>query len=265
MGNKFLEVITASKHREIERSRSVMPEDELRRQAHRRTDQRPFFEKLERPGTSGVNIIAEIKRASPSKGKINADIDPSTVARAYERGGAAAISVLTDTPYFQGSPEDLAQARKVVNLPVLRKDFILSAYQVYQSACMGADAILLIARILPPEELNDLLMLSHDLGMDVMVEIHTHDEIERVSAMDAKLIGINNRDLKTFETDLSIAAGLAASLEEKQVPVAASGISSREDIVAYKKAGIYNFLIGESLMRTPDPEDLLRTFIHADG
>jgi len=187
-----------------------------------------FLQKLAQPGPSGANIIAEIKRASPSKGVICADLNPVTYATDYERGGAAALSVLTDQTHFKGSTQDLKSARQSTSLPVLRKDFLISSYQIYESAVMGADALLLIVRILDPQQLKDYLDLCKDLHMDALVEIHSEKDIETAILAGAKLIGINNRNLRSFETDIHTSIRMKSLLDPDQVAVAASGIRSRK-------------------------------------
>ncbi len=223
---------------------------------------RGFYRNLMTPRPAGVNIIAEVKRASPSKGPICADLDAAACAREYERGGAAAISVLTDGPYFNGSLADLRQVREAADLPVLRKEFIISRYQVFESRAAGADAILLIARILEPAHLAALLSLTHELGMDALVEIHSAEDYAAAHDAGAKLIGINNRNLATFDTDIRTAMNLAALLQPGEVPVAASGIGSRADIEDNLNGGIFNFLIGESLVKAKDRAAMLNTLIN---
>lgn len=258
MSTDFLAQIVKQKGREISQARKVIPEGRLMELARERSCFRPFFETLSRPGATGVNIIAEIKRASPSKGDIRPDLDASKTAARYEQGGAAAVSVLTDSTYFKGSLDDLKAARCACRLPVLQKEFIISRYQVCVAATVGADAILLIARILTAEKLNQLYDLCRDLGMDALVEIHTVQDARIVAACGARLVGINNRNLITFETDLSIAQELASRLAPGQVPVAASGISGPTDIRENLACGIFNFLVGESLVRADDPTQFIR-------
>jgi indole-3-glycerol phosphate synthase len=216
---------------------------------------------LTTPGPGGVNIIAEVKRASPSKGDICADLRADVCARAYAKGGAAAVSILTDGPYFKGSLADLRQVRRVVDLPVLRKEFIIDPYQVYESRAAGADAILLIARILSPYHLKVLLELTHELGMDALVEIHDASDYDSAHKAGAKLIGINNRNLATFDTSIDNATNLTALLAPGEVPVAASGIGSRDDITHNLAHGIFTFLVGESLVRADDRAAKVRALI----
>jgi indole-3-glycerol phosphate synthase len=258
MTTDFLAQIVQQKGREISQARKDIGESRLAELARQRSDFRPFFERLSRPGAAGVNIIAEIKRASPSKGDIAPDLDASLTAERYEKGGAAAVSVLTDPRYFKGSLDDLKAARSACSLPVLRKEFIISRYQVYEAAAAGADAILLIARILTAKKLERLYALCRELGMDALVEIHSPDDARMVTACGARLVGINNRNLSTFETDIAIAMDLVSRLAPGQVPVAASGISGPADIQRNLKAGIFNFLVGESIVRSDDPVRFIR-------
>jgi indole-3-glycerol phosphate synthase len=253
MPTDFLNRIVEQKGRDISAGRKIISEGKLAELARQRSDFRPFFAPLSRPGARGVNIIAEIKRASPSKGDIHLDLDATRTAARYEEGGAAAVSVLTDTTYFKGSLDDLKEARSACGLPVLRKEFIISRYQIYEAAAAGADAILLIARILSPEKLDQLYTLCRDLGMDALVEIHTPEDADVVAVTGARLVGINNRNLSTFETDIAVAMDLVSRLAPGQVPVAASGISGPADIQLNRSAGIFNFLVGESIVRAADP------------
>jgi indole-3-glycerol phosphate synthase len=250
----ILDKIVERKKQEVSAARERIPEADLRRGAALPRERRSFFGSLEKPGPCGINIIAEIKRASPSKGLIRSDLDPQAFAAAYEAGGASAISVLTDRSFFQGSLQDLETVRKAVHLPVLRKDFIISSYQIFESAAWGADAVLLIVSILSDAELGDFLSLTQEVGLDALVEVHTETDFERASLAGAKLIGINNRNLKSFETDIQRAAQMVKKLEIDQIAVAESGIRTREDIEGLKTAGIFNFLIGESIVRAADPK-----------
>ncbi|MFH1582003.1 MAG: indole-3-glycerol phosphate synthase TrpC [Pseudomonadota bacterium] len=261
MNKDFLTKIIAGKKEEIAAAKRNLPESLVRDKAVLAQKRRMFLKKLEEPGPSGINIIAEIKRASPSKGEICRDVNPAIYASEYERGGAAALSVLTDTSYFKGSINDLKAARQAVTIPVLRKDFLISTYQIYESAMIGADAVLLIARILSPDQLKDYLNLCNELNMDALVEIHSEKDMEVATMAGARLIGINNRDLSTFKTDINTTINMASLLKPDQVAVAASGIRTREDIEKIQKAGIWNFLIGESLMRASNPRDFLMSLM----
>lgn len=257
----FLKKITETKRAQVAAAKKAIPLARLQDAARARTDFRDFSGALSERNNGRIAVIAEIKRASPSKGIIHKDADAAVYAAAYEKGGAAAISVLTETDYFKGGPEDLKTARIAQGLPVLRKDFIIDEYQVYESAAMGADAILLIVRILDQERLGRYLALASELGMDTLVEIFDERELDAAAAVGARLIGINNRNLDSFDTDVSRARRMAARLGKDMVPVAASGVSGREDIEAGLEAGIYNFLVGECLMRAEDPVSFLRKLV----
>ena len=258
----ILDKIVEDKRQEVASSRERVPLERL--QAHIATtpwSPRGFYRRLTVPGPSGVNVIAEVKRASPSKGLIREDLKAGDCALEYERGGAVAVSVLTDGPYFRGSLADLRQVRRATTLPVLRKEFIISAYQVFESRAAGADAILLIARILESGRLVDLLALARELEMDALVEIHSEEDYAAAHKANARLIGINNRNLATFDTDIRTAVGLAGLLQTGEIPVAASGISGRADIESNLRSGIFNFLIGESLVRARDRAAMLKSLL----
>ncbi len=254
----FLSKILECKRYEVVAAAKQTPEHVLRREADKPRAGRAFVERLARPGPLGINVIAEIKRASPSKGKIREDIDPAQYARKYELGGAAAISVLTDKNFFGGSLEDLREVKLAASLPALRKDFIISSYQVYESAVMGADAVLLIVRALSPGLLRDLMALCAGIGLDALVEVHDEREYEIAAKAGARLIGINNRNLRTFETDISTSVDIASRIAPGQVMVAESGIHSRSDIERLLDAGVWNFLIGESIVSADDPVKFLK-------
>ena len=254
----FLENIVAAKREEIAAARNLKPQAEVERLAAKREDFRGFAESLARPG---VRVIAEIKRASPSLGDIRPDLHPGDLAAAYQAGGAAAISVLTEPAFFKGSAKDLKRAREVVELPVLRKDFILDPYQVYETAAMGADVLLLIVRILDDNQLASLLSLSHGVGLETLVEIHDEADARRLAGLDVPVVGINNRDLAHFQTDVDRAARLAAFLPRGAAVVAASGIRDETDIRKSLAAGLRRFLVGETLVKAPDPAALLRQWI----
>lgn len=207
----------------------------------------------------GINIIAEFKRRSPSKGVIRADADLLEVVRSYQKGGAVALSVLTEEDYFDGSLADLRSTKTCVDLPVLRKDFVIDEYQVYESAAAGADAVLLIVAALNDRQLGALHHLAEDeLGMDVLVEVHAADEMKRAADCGAKLIGVNNRDLRTFEVSLDTSLELASLAPSEALLVSESGLNSGSDLRRLKERGFKGFLIGESLMRAADPEVALR-------
>lgn len=199
-----------------------------------------------------MRVVAEIKKASPTAGLIRPDFDAAAIGRGYQAGGAAAISVLTDEIYFQGSLDIFREVRAAVDLPLLRKDFTIDPFQVYEARAAGADAVLLIVSILDEDQLRGLQALARELGMDALVEVHTSVEMELARRVDADLVGINNRDLKTFVTRLETTAELAALAPPGAVLVALSGISSREDVETMARSGAHAVLVGESLMRQPD-------------
>ena len=261
MGTDFLKKIVEHKKKEILAARQRVPERQLREKAAGEREKRPFFTSLAKESRPGINIIAEIKRASPSKGEIRPDLDPAFYAAQYEQGGAAALSVLTDQVFFKGSFEDFKRARQAVSLPMLRKDFLISSYQIYESAVLEADAVLLIARILSKQQLKDFLSLCQELDLDSLVEVHSDKDLENATLAGAALIGINNRNLSSFETDINIATRMVSQLEPFQTAGAASGIHSKEDIQLNLTCGITNFLIGESLVRADDPAGFLASLM----
>jgi indole-3-glycerol phosphate synthase len=259
----ILDKIVEQKKTSVTSAARAVPESHLRSDAFSLAGRevRPFFEALSTPGEFGANIISEIKRQSPSKGPIRLDLDPAQLARSYETGGAAALSVLTDEPFFKGSLEDLKAARAAVSLPVLRKEFIISTYQLYETVLSGADAVLLIVRILDRHQLRDYIQLCAELMLDPLVEIYSAPELEVASWAGARLIGINNRNLRSFETSTDNAINLGGMLDENQIAVAASGIQGREDILQANEAGIFNFLIGESLVKSEHPDRFLKELL----
>lgn len=246
----ILDKIVAHKKEEIKTARNRIPEQTLYKQAMEHRKKCRFQKRLESPESKEINIIAEIKRASPSKGVIRKDLDPAQFAMEYEAGGAAALSVLTDQFFFNGSSRDLKKARKASTLPILRKDFMISSYQLFESLVMGADAVLLIVRILEKVQLKDYLDICNELGIDALVEIHSEKDLKAANYAGARLIGINNRNLKSFETDIKTALRIKSMIKPDQIAVAASGIQSRIDIEKNLESGIRNFLIGESLVRS---------------
>ena len=213
------------------------------------------FEDAVRAGMAGGRsaVIAEIKKASPSKGLLREDFVPADIAQTYAEHGASCLSVLTDRQFFQGSVDFLKQARASCQLPVLRKDFLVDPYQVYESRAMGADAILLIASCLDDAQMKDLEAIARDLFMAVLVEVHDAAELERALLLKTPLVGINNRNLRTFEVDLDTTLSLAARVPNDRLVVTESGISQREDVLRMKAAGVHAFLVGEAFMRAPDP------------
>jgi indole-3-glycerol phosphate synthase len=215
---------------------------------------RPFLDALEaRVEAGAAAVIAEIKRASPSKGLLREDFDPAAIARAYEAAGATCLSVLTDRDFFQGEDAHLEDARAACALPVLRKDFVIDPYQVYEARVMGADCVLLIVAALGDATLRELLRLTHELGMNALVEVHDGAELDRALSLDAALIGVNNRDLRSFETRLETTLALAEQVPANRLLVTESGIHTAGDVDRMRSHGVHAFLVGEAFMRAPDP------------
>jgi len=246
----LLDKITATKREEIARAKQARPQADVEREAAAAPPPRDFFAALAGPGP--IRLIAEVKKASPSKGVIRADFDPVAIARIYEKHGASCLSVLTDEPYFQGSLEYLRVVRAAVSLPVLRKDFILDAYQVYEARAAGADAVLLIAECLDDCALRSLHRLAVELGMAPLVELYDPGNLQRVFDAGATLIGVNNRNLHTFEVDLEHSIGLRKRVPGECVFVSESGIATPADVARLAAADVDAILVGESLMREPD-------------
>jgi indole-3-glycerol phosphate synthase len=246
----ILDEIVASKRRELEAARSRTPPAELERQLASAPLVRDFRTALDQPGT--VQVIAEVKKASPSAGVIRADFDPVAIARTYEQHGAACISVLTDEPYFQGRLEYLTRIREQVGRPLLRKDFILDRYQLLEARLAGADAVLLIAEILTGPELPRLFREAADLGLQCLVELYDAENLPRVLDCGARLVGINNRNLRTFVTRLEHTLDLMPQLPADCCLVSESGIRTRADVLRLQAAGVRAILVGESLMAAPD-------------
>ena len=260
MSETFLDKIIAVKRARIEQQKTETEISRLRAAAYKRratVDGQRLAEALRREGRT--NIIAEIKRASPSKGVINDTIDVAEMARKYRDGGAAAISVLTEEDYFKGSLDDLIAVREAFDLPILRKDFIVDEFQVFESAAAGADAMLLIVAALEEPQLSGLYdLITDDLGMDAIVEVHTPFELETAARIGAKIIGVNNRNLQTLEVSLDFSRELIPFRPSGALMIAESGISTVEEIEELKSLGYDGFLIGESLMRSVDVVDSLR-------
>lgn len=198
-------------------------------------------------------VIAEIKRASPSKGLLREDFRPAQIAASYERGGAACLSVLTDVDFFQGRDSHLQEARKACSLPVIRKDFIVDTYQVYEARAIGADCILLIVSCLDDDRLRAFSALARELGLDVLVEVHDREELERALAVPGRLIGINNRDLRSFDVSLDTTIALLDTIPDDRILVTESGIHTRDDVARMRRHGVHAFLVGEAFMRAEDP------------
>jgi indole-3-glycerol phosphate synthase len=259
----FLSNIIEKKRARLVRARQLRTLEDLRREAEaarRDAEPRAFSRALADGGR--VNVIAEFKRASPSKGSIRGDVRAAEVARVYEAGGAAAISVLTEEDYFLGSLEDLREAVGATRLPVLRKDFVFDEYQIFEAAAAGASAVLLIVAALADEELGRLRLVAEEgLGLDALVEVHTLEELRRASQTGARLVGVNNRNLRTFEVTLETSAELAAHADAGTLLVSESGINNASDIGRLRGHGFRAFLVGESLMRAERPGEALRELI----
>ncbi|MHB1413994.1 MAG: indole-3-glycerol phosphate synthase TrpC [Chloroflexota bacterium] len=251
----MLAKILTHKREEIAASKRALPLAELRRRVADVAPARDFAAALRR---RNVAVIAEIKRASPSRGPLALDLDPATLARSYELGGAAALSVLTDGRFFSGSLEDLARARAAVSLPALRKDFVVDEYQVWEARAAGADALLLIVAALGDDQLGQLLGLAGEVGLACLVEAHDEGEVGRALAHGARLLGINNRDLRTFAVDLATTERLAALVPADRTVVAESGIHGRADVARLAGAGVDAVLVGESLVTAPEASARLR-------
>jgi indole-3-glycerol phosphate synthase len=254
--NTFLDRIVADKLKENEKLLTPERLQEFRSRIERQPPARSLKTSLD--SSPPPAIIAEIKKASPSKGLLAPDLDPMTLALDYQANGAAALSVLTERKYFFGAPELITQLRPQLQIPVLRKDFILEMIQVYESAAIGADALLLIVATLPAGMLRALLLLTQKLGLEALVEVYTKEELTRALDAEATLIGINHRNLRTFEVDMNRALELAPLVPPGVTVVAASGLHQREDLVRLEKAGIKAFLIGESLVKAASPGKKLR-------
>ncbi|MGB0750052.1 MAG: indole-3-glycerol phosphate synthase TrpC [Magnetospiraceae bacterium] len=257
-----LDKINADKRAHIAAQKAAHPMAEVIRAAQNATTPRGFIAALQNTvAAGGYGLIAEIKRASPSKGLIRADFDPATLAQSYAAGGATCLSVLTDMPYFQGDDRFLGEARGVVALPVLRKDFMLDPYQVVEARSLGADCILLIMAALGDAQAAELEAAATEYGMDVLIEVHDAAELDRALALRSPLIGINNRNLKTLAVDIATTEALAAKVPEDRILVSESGLFAKSDLDRMAKAGAKCFLVGESLMRQADVEQATRTLL----
>jgi indole-3-glycerol phosphate synthase len=258
--------IAAYKREEIAAAKAALPLAAVEEQARAAPTVRPFAATIAACAEEGRHaLIAEIKKASPSRGLIRADFDPASLALAYAAGGAACLSVLTDTPSFQGDPQHLIEAREVCALPVLRKDFMLDPYQVPQSRALGADCILVIMAAVDDFLAMELTGAAHNWGMDVLVEVHDEDELDRALSLPAQLIGINNRNLKTFETSLDVTRRLIPRVPKDRFIVSESGIFSHADIEDLTREGAHAFLVGESLMREEDVGAATRRLLGLDS
>jgi indole-3-glycerol phosphate synthase len=257
----ILDKIIADKRAEVSYRKSQTTPEHLKEQILGMPKCRNFYKAVTKPNSRGINVIAEIKKSSPSAGVIRADFDPVAIAQTYKKCGADAISVLTDEKYFQGRLEYIDQIRQVVDLPILRKDFIIDIWQVYESRAAGADAILLIAEVLRSGELMDLMITAAELSLTVLLEVHRADTLLAVRSVVGfpkkgySVLGINNRDLDTMEVDLNTTSRLAGLLDNKDELVAESGIKTRADVEKLKKVGVKAVLLGEVLCKSPDIEE----------
>ena len=254
-----LDRIVAAKHREIVAARERLPLARVEALAGKAPAVRPFVAALRAKLAAGKSaVIAEVKRASPSRGVLRENFDPAAIARSYEAGGAACLSVLTDREFFQGGLEHLEAARGACSLPVLRKDFIVDPYQVYEARVHGADCILLIVACLSRGDMKGLESLARELGMAVLVEVHDAAELEAALELSTPLIGINNRNLRTFETRLETTLGLLGSIPKGRLPITESGILSSGDVARMRAVGVNAFLVGEAFMRASEPGQALK-------
>jgi len=258
----ILDDIIDHKRRELDEAKKQIPLRELRERVVARTPG-TFRKAISAPDR--LCLIAEVKKASPSRGVLCADFDPPSIARRYAEGGASALSVLTDAKFFQGCAEDLVRAKEASRLPTLRKDFIIDEYQIWETAAIGADAVLLIVAVLSPGQLKDYLQLAGEVGLDALVEVHDRDQLGTALKADAEIIGINNRDLRTFKTAMGVTLSLAKDIPEDRVLVSESGIHTREDTQKLREAGANAILVGEALMTSPDISDKILELIGDQG
>ena len=255
----MLDEIVMTKQLEVEAAKNRLPLDELKERARHRSVERSFRRALNVPGK--LALIAELKRKSPSKGMLRERFDPVSLAQSLQEAGAAALSVLTDEHYFGGSLDFLRDVKQFTEIPVLRKDFIVDPYQVYESIVYEADAVLLIARILTDEALSGCLQATDELGLEALVEVHSESEVRQALSAGAHIIGINHRDLKTFEIDRTLAERLVPQIPSGKLIVAESGLQSPQDLQRMQRLGVHAVLIGEALMVAPDPAAKVRELL----
>ena len=259
----ILKKILAHKSQEVDARKKKLSEADIKAKLGDCPAARGFELAIQKTISQGrPAVIAEIKKASPSKGVIRKDFHPAEIAKSYEQAGAACLSVLTDVEFFQGADDHLREARTACNLPVLRKDFMIDSYQIYESRMIGADCILLIVAALPDSKLQELAALATELHMDVLVEVHDREELERGMMLRLPLIGINNRNLRTFETDINTTIGLLPDVFPDRTVVTESGILTGDDVRLMRKHNVNCFLIGETFMSAPDPGEKLKTLFN---
>ncbi len=256
----ILDEIVEHKRREVAQAASDLPFAEMRRRGEAPRPRRSLWHALD---VDAVVVIAEIKRASPTAGVFAEDLDPAAQAAKYADSGAAAVSVLTDQAYFRGSLSDLGQARRACELPVIRKEFIVDAYQIYESAAANADAVLLIVGLTPEQDLGEDLALVHELGMEALVEAHVEEEVEQALVAGARIVGINNRDLRSFKTDLAVTERLCAMIPDDITIVSESGVRTPADVRRLAASGVSAVLVGESIVTAPDAGSQLRNLVAA--
>ena len=258
----ILDKILSTKVLEVNQAKSIKSIDEVKDEINQTSKPRDFIEAIkDKHQNSLPAVVAEIKKASPSKGVIRSNFNPDSIAKSYELGGAACISVLTDKEYFQGDPSFIEVVKNNCSLPVLRKDFIIDSYQVYESRALGADCILLIASALNIDELKKFESIANNLGMAVLVEVHNEEELQKAILLDTPLVGINNRNLKTFEVSLNTSIDLVTKIPNDKIPITESGIFKHSDIKLMNDNKIFTFLVGEAFMRDDNPGQSLKKLI----
>jgi indole-3-glycerol phosphate synthase len=255
----ILDKIVESKQQEVAAAKQRLPLRELKARVAHHQAQRSLTEAIHQPGR--LSVIAELKRKSPSKGMLRERFDPVSLAQTLQEAGAAALSVLTDEPYFGGHLDILRDVQQFTEIPILRKDFLIDEYQLYESACSGADAVLLIARLLSDAQLRDYLQLARSVGLEALVEVHAAEELERALAHPVQLIGINTRDLGTFQMQPALIEQLVPKIPKEKTIVAESGLQTAEELARLARLGVHAALIGEALMRAPDPAAKLRELL----
>lgn len=259
-GKTILDRIVAARRESVAHRKRVLPDVALKLAVQKQPPARDFAAALSRPG---CNVIAELKKASPSLGVIRENYEPVPLARTLESAGAAALSVLTEEDFFQGSLADLKEVKKAVSIPILRKDFIVDPWQVWEARAAGADSFLLIVAVLADDLLKELIGLGRELGMEPLVEVHSREELQRATAAGAKIIGVNNRDLRDFKVSLQTSLDLIQEIPEDAIAVSESGLRTQEDLERLRSAGFDAFLVGERLMKQPDPAAGLKELLGA--